>query len=102
MFGQHLAGVVAGSALAALVGLGSTRQLLLLLAAAAPGLLAEGGTMQYLANWVHAAGEDWGDRVAGWFAGTGLDAWVIQREVADPVSYVNLWLADASEVSMPS
>jgi methylase of polypeptide subunit release factors len=71
------------------------------LAAAAPGLLADDGVMQYLANWAHVAGEDWGDRVAGWFAGTGLDAWVIQREVADPVAYVNLWLADASEADDP-
>ncbi|SDY47824.1 Methyltransferase small domain-containing protein [Micromonospora pattaloongensis] len=71
------------------------------LAAAAPGLLTDGGVMQYLANWVHVAGEDWGERVAGWFAGTGLDAWVIQREVADPVGYVNLWLADASEAADP-
>lgn len=71
------------------------------LAAAAPDLLTEGGTMQYLANWVHLAGEDWGERVAGWFAGTGLDAWVIQREVADPAAYVDLWLADASEAADP-
>ena len=67
------------------------------LAAAAPGLLTEGGTMQYLANWVHVAGEDWAERVTGWFAGTGLDAWVIQREVADPMAYVHLWLTDAGE-----
>jgi methylase of polypeptide subunit release factors len=67
------------------------------LAAAAPTLLTEGGTMQYLANWVHVAGEDWGERVAGWLAGTGLDAWVIQREVADPMAYVNLWLTDVGE-----
>ncbi|HEY0698462.1 MAG TPA: methyltransferase [Micromonospora sp.] len=71
------------------------------LAAAAPGLLTEGGTMQYLANWVHVAGEDWTDRVAGWFAGTGLDAWVIQREVSDPTAYVDLWLSDASEAADP-
>ncbi|MEH1014940.1 methyltransferase [Micromonospora sp. CPCC 206060] len=71
------------------------------LAAAAPGLLTEGGTMQYLANWVHVAGEDWRERVAGWFAGSGLDAWVIQREVADPMAYVDLWLADASEHTDP-
>jgi hypothetical protein len=57
--------------------------------------------MQYLANWLHITGEDWGERVAGWFAGTGLDAWVIQREVADPMAYVNLWLADASEAADP-
>ncbi|HWG99844.1 MAG TPA: methyltransferase [Pilimelia sp.] len=71
------------------------------LAAAAPALLAPGGTMQFLANWLHVAGQDWGDRVAGWVAGTGLDAWVIQREVADPVAYVNLWLADAAEAADP-
>jgi hypothetical protein len=72
------------------------------LAAAAPALLTEGGVMQYLANWAHVAGEEWADRVAGWVAGTGLDAWVIQREVADPVSYVDLWLSDAGEPHDPA
>jgi methylase of polypeptide subunit release factors len=67
------------------------------LVAAAPGLLADGGHMQFLANWLHVSGEDWRDRVNDWLAGTGLDAWVIQREVSDPLAYVNLWLADASE-----
>lgn len=67
------------------------------LVAAAPALLNEGGYLQFLANWLHVAGEDWADRVAGWLAGTGLDAWVLQREVSDPVAYVNLWLADAAE-----
>jgi methylase of polypeptide subunit release factors len=62
----------------------------------APRLLNPGGTMQFLANWLHVAGEDWEDRVAGWLAGTGLDAWVIQREVSDPAAYVQLWLADAA------
>lgn len=71
------------------------------LAAAAPTLLTEGGTMQYLANWVHVRGEDWGERVAGWFANTGLDAWVIQREVADPAAYVNLWLTDVGDETDP-
>jgi methylase of polypeptide subunit release factors len=70
------------------------------LVAAAPRLLNEGGYMQFLANWLHVAGEDWSDRVAGWVAGTGLDAWIIQREVSDPIGYVNLWLADASEDRM--
>src|SRR5439155_12437516 len=72
------------------------------LAAAAPALLNAGGTMQYLANWLHVAGEDWEDRVASWIAGTGLSAWVIQREVSDPVSYVNLWLSDAAEQRDPA
>lgn len=67
------------------------------LARSAPQLLNEGGTMQYLANWVHVAGEDWTERVADWFTGTGLDAYVIQREVAEPRSYIDLWVTDASE-----
>ncbi|MFC4021822.1 methyltransferase [Micromonospora sp. GCM10011542] len=71
------------------------------LAAAAPDLLTDGGTMQYLANWVHVAGEEWDERVAGWFAGTGLDAWVIQREVADPMAYVDLWLTDVGDTADP-
>jgi len=71
------------------------------LVAAAPRLLAAGGTMQFLANWLHVAGQDWTERVAGWVAGTGLDAWVIQREVTDPVSYVRLWLADAGQTADP-
>jgi methylase of polypeptide subunit release factors len=67
------------------------------LVAAAPGLLRPDGHMQFLANWLHVTGEAWQDRVAGWLAGTGLDAWVIQREVCDPAGYVNLWLTDAAE-----
>ena len=61
----------------------------------AAGHLAPGGRAQVLANWVHRAGEDWRDRVAGWVEGQGLDAWVVQREVADPAEYVELWLKDA-------
>ncbi len=72
------------------------------LAAAAGEVLTEGGTMQYLANWLHVAGEDWRDRVAGWVAGTGCDAWIIQREVSDPVEYVQLWLRDAAEPFDPA
>ncbi len=71
------------------------------LAGAAGDLLTEGGTLQFLANWLHVTGEDWRERVAGWFAGTGCDAWVIQREVSDPVEYVNLWLRDAAEAFDP-
>jgi len=61
----------------------------------APRHLAPGGRAQVLANWVHAAGEPWQDRLAGWIAGTGCDAWVVQREVADLAEYVELWLKDA-------
>ncbi len=70
-------------------------------AAASADLLNSGGTIQFLANWLHVRGEDWAERVAGWFVGTGLDLWVIQREVSDPHSYVNLWLTDAAEEHDP-
>ncbi|MCT1355450.1 methyltransferase [Gordonia hongkongensis] len=62
-----------------------------------PAHLNPGGTAQILANWVIREGEDWPERVRSWLAGTGLDAWVVQREVADPISYVSLWLSDAGE-----
>jgi len=64
-------------------------------------LLNPGGTLQFLANWLHVRGEDWADRVAGWFAGTGMDVWVVQREVSDPMAYVDLWLNDAAEAGDP-
>jgi hypothetical protein len=60
-----------------------------------PQHLEPGGRAQVLANWVHRRGEPWQDRVAGWVHGGGCDAWVVQREVADPAAYVELWLKDA-------
>ena len=59
--------------------------------------LTDGGTAQILANWIVRDGEDWQERVGGWLAETGLDAWVVQRELADPISYISLWLSDAGE-----
>lgn len=62
--------------------------------------LSPGGTAHIMANWIvreGKEGETWRQRVSGWLAGTGLHAWVVQRELADPVSYVSLWLADAGE-----
>jgi len=58
--------------------------------------LNPGGTAQIMANWIVREG-DWRDRVRDWLAGSGLHAWVVQRELADPLSYVSLWLADAGE-----
>ena len=62
-----------------------------------PAHLSEGGTGQILANWLVREGTDWRDRVAGWLTGTGCDAWVVQRELADPAEYVALWGKDAGE-----
>jgi len=62
-----------------------------------PGVLSDGGTGQLLANWIIGAEEPWAQRLEGWLAGSRCDAWVWQREVADPGEYVALWLRDAGD-----
>ena len=61
--------------------------------------LTPGGTAQLLANWEIPAALDpdteWSSRVAGWLAGTDLDAWVVQRDVLDPARYVEMWMRDS-------
>jgi predicted RNA methylase len=64
--------------------------------------LAEGGTLQVLANWAHVRGQHWTDRVSGWCSGSGCDAHVVQREVLDVHEYAELWLADAGLAGSPS
>src|SRR5690606_36862506 len=41
--------------------------------------LRPGGMAQLLANWELREGEGWEEHFTGWLAGTGLDAWVVQR-----------------------
>jgi hypothetical protein len=72
----------------------------------APRHLEPGGVAQVLANWVHVEGQPWQERVAGWVteeqdSGERCDAWVVQREVADPAQYVELWLRDAGHERSP-
>jgi len=56
--------------------------------------LSQGGVAQFLGNWEIRAGATWRDRWGKWLTGTGLDAWVIQREVQDPAEYAELWARD--------
>lgn len=63
--------------------------------------LNDGGWCQILANWAHRADTTWQDGLEEWFAGQPLDAWVVQRELADPSEYVEMWLADAGLASTP-
>lgn len=60
-----------------------------------PELLAPGGTAAVLAAWVHNEEQDWRQRVSGWLPAHGIDAWVVQRDIADPALYVGTWLRDA-------
>ncbi len=66
-----------------------------LVVAGAPEHLNPRGTAALLASWVHVEGHDWRGRVAGWLPTHGIDAWVVQRDVADPALYVGTWLRDA-------
>jgi hypothetical protein len=58
----------------------------------APAHLVEGGHLQLLASWAHVAGEDWRDRLAAWFDGTGCDGLVLAREVLEPSAHAASWL----------
>ncbi|MGW4324755.1 DUF7782 domain-containing protein [Nocardia sp. NPDC004573] len=61
----------------------------------AADLLVAGGTAAMLAAWAHVEDEDWRGRVSSWLPAHGVDAWVVQRDVADPALYVGTWLRDA-------
>jgi hypothetical protein len=67
------------------------------LAAASAGLLNPGGTMQFLANWLHVKGREWSERVADWFPEDGARVWAVEREVLDPLDYVRTWQRDSGE-----
>jgi methylase of polypeptide subunit release factors len=89
-----------------------------LLVSTMPGFLTAGGVGQLLASWlvtrddvlaareaggVGGGGTDgwdarprrWLDAAATAAAPGGLDAWVVQRDVADPALHVGTWLRDA-------
>lgn len=58
--------------------------------------LEPGGVAQLLGNWETRDGLDGLDRVRGWVAASAvpLEAWVVEREVLDPLSYAELWIRD--------
>lgn len=51
------------------------------------------GVAVMLGNWEHREGTSWRTSVNQWI-GKSLDAWIIQREVQDPVEYAAMWLRD--------
>lgn len=70
------------------------------LVASSEQVLDEDGMLVMLANWVHRAGESWQERVGSWLPAQ-VDAWVVQRDVADPAAYVGTWLRDSGEAGSP-
>ena len=55
--------------------------------------LEPGAVAVMLGNWEHRGASSWRDAVAAWLP-EGLDAWVVEREVQDPVEYAAMWLRD--------
>ncbi len=58
-----------------------------------PAMLRDGGIAQVLANWMVLGDQPWDERLGSWIS--DCDAWVVQREVVDLPTYVELWLKDA-------
>jgi hypothetical protein len=57
-------------------------------------VLAPGGVAQLLGNWEVRRGERWDERVGAWLDASGLDGWVVQRELQDPAQYAETWIRD--------
>jgi SAM-dependent methyltransferase len=64
---------------------------------AAPAHLSEGGVCQLVCNWAQVAGEDWRERIAGWVAGTGCDAWVLHSHTEDATAYASARLGETTD-----
>jgi hypothetical protein len=60
--------------------------------------LVPGASAQLLGNWESRDGVAGLDRVREWVAASPveLDAWVIERETLDPLSYAELWIRDGA------
>ncbi|VTX86830.1 Release factor glutamine methyltransferase [Actinomyces naeslundii] len=70
-----------------------------------PGLVAglgehlePGASAVVLGNWEHRGTGSWRDAVAAWLP-EGLDAWILERELQDPVEYATMWLRDGGLTS---
>lgn len=63
--------------------------------------LAPGGVAQLLGNWETRDGVAGLDRVRTWVEASpvALDAWVVERETLDPLSYAELWVRDGGTLA---
>ena len=58
----------------------------------APGFLREGGFCQILCNWAEYSGQDWKERLSGWFGGTDCDVWIMRSETRNVAAYASTWI----------
>lgn len=62
----------------------------------APEFLSPEGTAHILSAWALQDGESIAQRMSSWIPSHGIRAWVLQREIVDPATYVTTWLRDES------
>lgn len=60
----------------------------------APECLNQGGMFQMCFDWAHMAGQDWKERLAGWFEGLGCDAWLLRTDTHSADDYARIWVRD--------
>lgn len=65
----------------------------------APAYLREGGYCQLLCNWVQLSGQDWRERLATWFAGTGCDVWILHAHSEEAAEYAQHRINEMTEDS---
>jgi SAM-dependent methyltransferase len=63
----------------------------------APRFLEEGGYCIFNANWEVVEGEDWRDRLAGWFEGSGCDGLVLHHGTKESAEYAAQWIETESD-----
>ena len=56
--------------------------------------LEPGGVAQLLGNWEYRGRDDAFERVADWVERSGLDHWIIEREVQHVTEYAETWIRD--------
>ncbi len=65
----------------------------------APAHLQSGGYFQMLCEWVQIGGQDWHERLAEWFRGTGCDGWVLKGSTLDPSEYAQQRISEVTSSS---
>ncbi|MCA9139176.1 MAG: methyltransferase [Planctomycetales bacterium] len=69
----------------------------------APQYLNDGGVMQTICEWVEIDGQEWQERLRGWFDGNGCDVWILPANRQLPSTYANVVLrqtiADESQLA---
>ena len=63
----------------------------------AAGRLEDGGVCQIMCDWAHIGGEDWRERLASWFEGSGCDVWVLMQKTSDALEYAETWALETEQ-----